>query len=133
MRFTSMVLLLAALAGPGCIIHDDDPDPYYPPSGEAQFDLYWSFASGRTCTSVDEVWVFFDPDYFGEPDKFNCANGERQGDMSGLTGDLPLDTYEVTVVLYQYEAPVQGVAPISFVDDLVVDGQIKQHSIQFDD
>src|SRR5688500_17020358 len=98
-RVLSLAILLSALGGPGCIIvDDDDPGPVY---GEAQFDLYWQFASGRACTTVDEVWVFFDPDYFGEPDKFNCFNGERQGDMSGLTGDLPLGTYEVTVVLYQ--------------------------------
>ena len=95
--------------------------------------MFWQFASGRTCLPDEEVWIYFEPDYFGEPDKFNCFNGERQGDMSGLTGDLPLDTYSITTVLYLFDAPVRGVPPISFVDSLVVDGQVKQHTVVFED
>ena len=124
------MVLLAALAQ-GCIIHDDDDHHHLPPAGEAQFDLYWQFASGRLCAPNEEVWVFFDPDYFGEPDRFNCENGERQGDMSGLTGDLPLDVYDLTVGVY-----VNDVATLPFIgfrDSLTVDGQIKQHTVVFDD
>jgi hypothetical protein len=131
-RAAAIGVLLAALAGPGCIIYDDDDGPYYPP-GQGQFDLYWQFASGGPCAPSEEVWVFFRPDYFGEPDKFNCLNPERQGAMSGLTGNLPLDTYEITVVLYESERPVQGVPPVQLVDRLVVDGQVKQHTIVFAD
>lgn len=60
---------------------------------EGQFDIRWTFASGGPCVTDEVIRVTYSPDVGS--DIFPCLNAD--GMQQGLTGNLPLGVYQITV------------------------------------
>lgn len=102
---------------------------------EGQFEVRWTFASGRACAADEAVRVSYAPDV--GTDTFPCLS-VSSGEQEGLTGNLPLGTYVVSVELGTggtAGAPFvpSAVAPVDVSSSLDFDGDVQTVDVVFND
>lgn len=100
---------------------------------EGQFLVHWTLPGGGACTADDAIRVTYTPDV--GTDVFPCLNGS--GEQQGLTGNLPLGSYTLTIELGSGGSagvpftPYENVPAITQPGDLEFDGDVQDVTATF--
>ena len=100
---------------------------------EGQFLVHWTLPGGAACGADDAIRVTYAPDV--GTDLFPCVNGS--GAQEGLTGNLPLGSYTLTIELgsggtagVPFTA-YENVGAITQAGDLEFDGDVQDVTVAF--